>query len=174
MKNVKKWLMMFTMLMVTGTAMSQITIPGTEVSFRLNGEDWRYLRTYKMDDGADMYLYCYTREVFVDAEGDTALPFLRIYVRPNYTDDLYDLIYERYERLPYQAIDDYTKGPGLPKSGGVGYVGLYTNPADGKDYKFIMTYFKSLNTVVEFRLETTEDTFHEMEFEFDDVLNSIK
>ena len=53
-------------------------------------------------------------------------------------------------------------------------MGLYTNPADGKDYKFIMTYFKSLNTVVEFRLETTEDTFHEMEFEFDDVLNSIK
>lgn len=170
----KKLFLIGLMVLMGSVAQAQITIPGTEVTFRLNGEDWRYLRTYKMDDGADMYLYCYTREVFVDAEGDTALPFLRIYVRPNYADDLYDLVYERYERLPYQAIDDYTKGPGLPKSGGLGYVGLYTNPSDGKDYKFIMTYFKSLNTAVEFRLETTEDTFHELEFEFDDVLNSIK
>ena len=62
----------------------------------------------------------------------------------------------------------------MPKSGGVGYVGLYTNPSDGKDYKFMMTYFKSLNAAVEFRLETTEDTFNEMEFEFEDILNSIK
>ena len=37
-----------------------------------------------------------------------------------------------------------------------------------------MTYFLSKRTSVEFRLETTKDTFNDMEFEFKDILNSIK
>lgn len=37
-----------------------------------------------------------------------------------------------------------------------------------------MTYFTDRGTSVEFRLETTKDTFEEMEFEFKDILGSIK
>ena len=37
-----------------------------------------------------------------------------------------------------------------------------------------MTYFKSHGTAVEFRLETTKDTFEEMEFEFKDILGTLK
>ena len=37
-----------------------------------------------------------------------------------------------------------------------------------------MTYFKDKKTFVEFRLETTQDTFEQMDFEFTDILGSIK
>ena len=121
-----------------------------------------------------MYLYCYTGHVLVDMEGDTVLPFLRIYVNKNYDGDLYDLAYERYEAQPFQSLKEYSKGNGLPSNGGIGYIGAYTNPSDQKDYQFFMTYFKDKGTSVEFRLETTKDTFEEMEFEFTDILSSIK
>ena len=110
----------------------------------------------------------------MDSEGDTVLPFLRIYVNENYDGDVYELAYERYMEQPFQSLDEYTKGPGLPKSGGLGYVGAYTNPSDQKDYQFFMTYFSDKGVMVEFRLETTTDTFGDMEFEFRDVLGSIK
>lgn len=155
-------------------AFSQVGIPNTSITFRLNQEDWRYLRTFKVDDGADIYLYCYIGHAIVDTEGDTVLPFLRIYVNNHYTGDLYDLVYERYMQQPYQSIDEYTKGPGLPASGGIGYKGAYTNPSNQKDYLFLMTYFKDKKTFVEFRLETTKDTFDEMEFEFNDILGTLK
>jgi hypothetical protein len=77
-------------------------------------------------------------------------------------------------KQPFQSVDEYTKGPGLPRKGGIGYMGAYTNPADQKDYQFLMTYFKDKNTIVEFRLETTKDTFEEMEFEFNDILGTLK
>ncbi len=38
----------------------------------------------------------------------------------------------------------------------------------------MMTYFKDGDVTVEFRLETTKDTFQEMEFEFNDILESLK
>ena len=75
---------------------------------------------------------------------------------------------------PFQSLNEYTHGPGLPKRGGLGYAGAYTNPADQKDYQFLMTYFKDGDATVEFRLETTKDTFGEREFEFNDSLDSIK
>jgi hypothetical protein len=153
---------------------AQQTIPGTKVTFRLNKEDWRYLRTFEHPNGGDIYLYCYTGHVITDSEGDTILPFLRIYVNKNYDGDLYELAYERYEEQPYQALWEYNTGAGLPSSGGIGYIGAYTNPADQKDYQFHMTYFKDGKTFVEFRLETTKDTFEEMDFEFTDVLGSLK
>ena len=37
-----------------------------------------------------------------------------------------------------------------------------------------MTYFTNNKTAVEFRLETTKDTFDDMDFEFKDILGSIK
>ena len=160
--------------MMSHFAQAQLTIPGTQVTYRLNNEDWRYLRTFSLKEGGDIYLYCYTGEVMVDGQGDTVLPQLRIYVVKNYEGDLYDLVYERYERQPYQSLWEFTSGNGLPKSGGIGYIGAYTNPNDDKDYQFYMTYFKDRGTSVEFRLETTKDTFEEMDFEFKDILSSIK
>lgn len=170
----KKLILTALMVVVAGIASAQLTIPGTNITYRLNGEDWRYLRTFELAEGGDVYLYCYTGHVLVDMEGDTVLPFLRIYVNKDYDGDLYELAYERYEAQPFQSLKEYTKGEGLPSKGGIGYIGAYTNPMDQKDYQFYMTYFKDRGTSVEFRLETTKDTFEEMDFEFKDILSSIK
>ncbi len=170
----KKLILTVLMVVVAGIASAQLTIPGTNITYRLNSEDWRYLRTFELAEGGDVYLYCYTGHVLVDMEGDTVLPFLRIYVNKDYDGDLYELAYERYEAQPFQSLKEYTKGEGLPSKGGIGYIGAYTNPTDQKDYQFYMTYFKDRGTSVEFRLETTKDTFEEMDFEFKDILSSIK
>lgn len=170
----KKLILTALMVVVAGIASAQLTIPGTNITYRLNSEDWRYLRTFELAEGGDIYLYCYTGHVLVDMEGDTVLPFLRIYVNKDYDGDLYELAYERYEAQPFQSLKEYTKGEGLPSKGGIGYIGAYTNPTERKDYQFYMTYFKDRGTSVEFRLETTKDTFEEMDFEFKDILSSIK
>ena len=174
MNRIAKTLMLAMLLALAGTAAAQVNIPGTRVSFRLNSDDWRYLRTFKLDDGADVYLFYYVAHDMVDAAGDTVLPCLRIYVNEHYDGDLYSLVYDRYMLQPYQSLDEYTHGLGLPKSGGIGYDGIYTNPSDGKDYRFLMTYFKDRKAMVELRLETTSDTFGEMEFEFRDLLGTLK
>lgn len=170
----KKLFLTLLLLAAATVASAQLTIPGTDITYRLNSEDWRYLRTFELAEGGDIYLYCYTGHVLVDMEGDTVLPFLRIYVNKDYDGDLYELAYERYEAQPFQSLKEYTKGEGIPSEGGIGYIGAYTNPTDQKDYQFYMTYFKDRGTSVEFRLETTKDTFDEMDFEFKDILSSIK
>lgn len=170
----KKILLALLMMVAVAASAQHLTIPGTEVQYRLNSDDWVYVRTFEHPKGGDIYLYAYTGHTVVDLDGDTVLPFLRIYVVRDYDGDLYDLAYERYEALPYQSLKEYSKGEGLPSSGGIGYIGAYTNPSDQKDYQFYMTYFKSKRTSVEFRLETTRDTFNDMDFEFKDILNSIK
>lgn len=170
----KKLFLTLLLLTAATVASAQLTIPGTDITYRLNSEDWRYLRTFELAEGGDIYLYCYTGHVLVDMEGDTVLPFLRIYVNKDYDGDLYELAYERYEAQPFQSLKEYTKGEGIPSEGGIGYIGAYTNPTDQKDYQFYMTYFKDRGTSVEFRLETTKDTFDEMDFEFKDILSSIK
>ncbi|MBR1766452.1 MAG: hypothetical protein IJ745_05370 [Bacteroidales bacterium] len=173
-RNKKNQFLLAALLLVGSLASAQLTIPGTGVTYRLNNEDWRYLRSFELPEGGDVYLYCYTGHVLTDTEGDTVLPFLRIYVNKNYSGDIYELAYERYEVQPFQSINEYSKGDGLPSKGGLGYMGTYTNPADQKDYQFYMTYFKDRGATVEFRLETTKDTFEEMDFEFKDILSSIK
>ena len=156
------------------SAHAQLVIPGTAVSFSLNDKEWQYLRTFNLDDGATVYLYSYTGEVLVDAAGDTVLPFLRLYVRENYGGDVYQLAYDRYVKQPFQSLREFTKGPGLPRSGGLGYEGIYTSPSDGHDYRFMMTYFKDRRTIVEFRLETSRDTWETMKDKFTAVLSTIK
>ena len=47
MKNFKLILTMALMLAAGGVASAQLVIPGTNISYRLNGDDWRYLRTFK-------------------------------------------------------------------------------------------------------------------------------
>ena len=174
MKKILLLLLFALMPCLTATLAAQVGIPGTNVTLRINGDDWRYLRTFKLDDGADIYLYYYIGHNVIDAEGDTVLPFLRIYVNEDYDGDIYELAYERYMLQPFQSLDEYTHGPGLPHKGGIGYDAVYTNPGDQKDYRFLMTYFKDGGTVVELRLETTKDTFEEMEFEFKDILGTLK
>jgi hypothetical protein len=174
MKRIKHWILALAMLILSGNAFAQLTIPGTSVSFQLDNEEWSYLRTFTDKSGANVYYYCYVGEVLLDAEGDTVLPTLRIYVRENYNSDVYELAYDRYLEQPFQSLNEFTKGAGLPKSGGLGYEGIYTKPSDNRDYRFLMTYFKDRRTIVEFRLETTRETYEDMEVKFKKILSSIR
>lgn len=149
----------------------RVRIVGTDVSFAFPSK-WKYLNTTKVDANTNVYLYCY-KERAVSSKGDTALPFLRVYVRKNYSGSVFDLAFERYSKQPYQSMTDYVKGLGLPKSGGLGYVGAYTNTKNKKDYQFRMVYFKEKNTIVEFRLETSRATYKQMEKEFESILGSL-
>ena len=152
-------------------AQTQVTIPGTKVKFSFPGK-WNYLKADKVDKNTTVYFYYYSSRILV-SKGDTALPYLRIRVRKNYTGDLVDYVYDRYVAEPYQPLRDYTQGLGLPKSGGMGYIGAYTNLGNKKDYEFRMVYFKSQNAIVEFRLETTKATYNDMAKEFEAILASL-
>ena len=168
-----RWLVavVFFVVVLGGTAQAQVSIPGTKVKFTFPSK-WKYLNTEKVDANTQRYLYYYTDKV-VAAKGDTTLPFLRIVVRKNFTAPIFDFVFDRYSKEPYQSLSDYTEGLGLPKTGGMGYVGAYTNVQDKKDYQFRMVYFKVQNTVVEFRLETTRATYPMMEREFIAILRSL-
>lgn len=175
MKNAIKILMLVAATIIAGRSMAQeIKIPGTEASLTFAADSWRYLRTFTLDDGADIYVYYYTKQTIIDTDGDTVLPCLRIYVNKKFSNDIYSLVFQRYMLQPYQSLKEYTHGLGLPSSGGLGYVGAYTNPTEHKDYEFMMTYFKSGTAYVELRLETTKDTYPVMETEFRNVLKSLK
>lgn len=169
-----RWLVaiVFIVLVLGGMAQAQVSIPGTKVKFTFPSK-WKYLNTEKVDANTQRYLYYYTDKV-VASKGDTTLPFLRIIVRKNFTAPVFDFVFDRYSKEPYQSLSDYTEGLGLPKTGGMGYVGAYTNVQDKKDYQFRMVYFKVQNTVVEFRLETTRATYKMMEKEFISILKSLK
>ena len=55
--NKIKQLIMFVALVAAGlSASAQMRIPGTNVQFRLNADDWRYMRTFEMGDGGVVYL----------------------------------------------------------------------------------------------------------------------
>ena len=144
MKTMRQWMLLAAMLLFGANASAQINIPGTSVSFQL------------------------------DNNGDTVLPYLRIYVKDGYGSDLYELVYDRYVDQPYQSLREWSKGEGIPRNGGLGYEGIYTKPTDKHDYRFLMIYFKERRTAVEFRLETTRETYEEMEVKFKKILSSIK
>ena len=174
MKTMRQWMLLAAMLFFGANASAQINIPGTSVSFQLDNNEWRYLRTFKETDGANIYYYCYVGEVLLDNNGDTVLPYLRIYVKDGYGSDLYELVYDRYVDQPYQSLREWSKGEGIPRNGGLGYEGIYTKPTDKHDYRFLMIYFNERRTAVEFRLETTRETYEEMEVKFKKILASIK
>ena len=160
------------MLAASSAAEAQVAIPGTKVQYTFPSK-WKYLSTQKIDANTSQFLYFYSAKT-IASQGDTTLPFLRIVVRKNYTAPIFDFVFERYNREPYQSLTDYTQGLGLPQSGGMGYIGAYTNLKDKKDYQFRMVYFKVQNTIVEFRLETTRATYSMMEKEFEAILKSLK
>lgn len=156
-----------------GSLQAQTTqrIPGTQISYTFPSK-WKYLKTTQVDKNTEVYLFCY-KEKTVEAEGDTVLPYLRIYVQKNYTKPVSDLVFDRYMQQPYQSLNDYLTGPGLPEKGGMGFVGAYTHPKNKKNYQFRMVYFKEGDTAIEFRLETTRATYPLMEQEFEQILSSI-
>lgn len=164
-------LAMLLLAATSGMAQTQVTIPGTNVKYTFPGK-WNYLKSDKVDKNTTVYVYYYSSRILV-SKGDTALPNLRIRVCKNYTGELYDYVWNRYTAEPFQSLADYTHGLGLPKSGGMGYMGAYTNLGNKKDYQFRMVYFKTQNSIVEFRLETTKGTYREMEKEFESILRSL-
>ncbi|MCQ2296049.1 MAG: hypothetical protein MJZ45_01445 [Bacteroidales bacterium] len=164
-------LSLFAALILGSTAQAQVTIPGTKVMFFFPSK-WSYLSTENVDKNTQAYLYYYSEKPVV-VDGDTTLPSLRIIVRKSYKASVFDYVFDRYSKSPYQSLEDYTQGIGLPASGGMGYVGAYTNLTDQKDYQFRMVYFKVQNTVVEFRLESVREVFEMMDEEFVAILNSL-
>lgn len=158
-------LILFSLMALMASA--QIRVPGTKVEFTLPEGQWKYLQTTKVDRNTNVYLYSYCGSLVLDAQGDTVLPFVRIYVRKNYTNAAFDLAADRWAEQPFQSLDEYTDG--LPSDDGIGYIGAHTNLQDQKDYLFRMVYFKEKNTAIEFRTETTRDTYDR----FDDVFKSI-
>lgn|SRR5574344_434357 len=150
---------------------AQIKIPNTNVEFQFPNNNWKYLQTTNVDKNTTVYLYACPARITVDAEGDTTLPFLRIYVVKSYNKSVYELAYDRYMQQPFQSLDEYTEG--VP-SEGIGYLGAYTNSQEEKDYEFRMIYFKDRSTAVEFRLETSLDNFSQEDAEFKSIIESVK
>lgn len=159
------------MILLSLSASAQVRIPGTPVSFDFPNDGWKYLQTTKVDKNVSVYLYSFAKESVVDAAGDTILPYLSIYVRKNCTESVYDVVYQRYESRPYQSLNESVEN--VPGGDGIFYVGAYRNTYDNKDYEFRMLYMKVKNTVIEFRLETTQDTFEDFDEEFLAILNTI-
>lgn len=170
MKKTTLWLLTF-LFLGTLTATAQMKIPGTHVHFTLPEGEWKYLQTTTVDKNTTVYLYSYNDHYVIDSVGDTIIPFIRIYVRKNYSGSAYELAYSRYLSQPFQSLDEYVEG--LPSSDGIGYLGAYTNEQDGKDYEFRMIYFKEGKTVFEFRLETSRDNYDDFSEQFEAILQSI-
>ena len=168
----KRLLLILTMVLVSFYASAQVRVPGTSVFFVFPNEGWKYLQTTKVDKNVSVYLYSFDRRVVVDAEGDTVLPYLSVYVKKNCTESVYDVVYQRYESRPYQSLNESVEN--VPGGDGIFYVGAYRSAYDNKEYEFRMLYMKVKNTLIEFRLETTQDTFEEFDEEFLVILNSIK
>lgn len=164
-----KCILFLTMLAAVATASAQvIKIPETKASFSFPNGGWKYLNTNKVNDNVTVYLYSYSKTVVTDRTGDTIIPFMRIYVRKNFSGSVYDLAFQRYDSQPFQAIEEY------PFMDGLGYWGGYNSDDDGKDYFFQMVYLKDNNTALEIRLETSSDTYDNFDKEFKAILNTIK
>jgi hypothetical protein len=168
MKNRKTFILIL-LLSIATVAGAQIKIPETNVSFNFPSKGWKYLQTSKPSNNSVIYLYSYSGDYVIDSQGDTIIPFLRIYVRKNYDGTVYDLAYSRFMVQPFQSLDEKLHSNGILE-----YLGAYTNEDDGKDYEFKMAYVKDRNTMLEIRLECTVDNFDDFDKDFTDIINSIK
>ena len=169
--NMLKRLLLLAVLMTPLAMAAQITLPQTHISFNFPNGGWKYLQTTNVDKVTKVYLYSYNDHYVVDSVGDTIIPYMRVYVRQSYGGSVYDMAYNRFLTQPFQSLDEYLLDQ--PAPGTLGYWGAYTSDADGKDYEFLMYYFKEKNTIVEVRLETTRDNYEEFEAEFKAILGSF-
>jgi len=163
--------LVFFVVAIAFSGRGQITVPNTNVSFAFPNGGWKYLQTLTIDKNTVVYLYSYCGRYVLDNKGDTILPHLRIYVRKNYEGTAFEMAYLRYLNQPFQSLSESVEG--LPGVGGISYVGAYNNLDDHKDYKFQMMYFMVKNTVFEFRVETSLDTYPQFEKEFTSIMKSV-
>ena len=168
----RRIVILFAFMIASFWGVAQITVPGTGVTFDFPNKGWKFLQTTNVDKNTTVYLYSYCAKNVVDSEGDTIIPFMRIYVKKNYEESVYDLAYSRWMKQPFEGIEEFTEG--LPVEKGVGYVGAYTDLNDKKDYMFRMIYFKEHSNILEVRLESTLDTYKELEPEFVSILSTFK
>ena len=85
-----------------GALQAQVAIPGTRVQYTFPSK-WRFLSTQKIDQNTTLYHYYYTSKIVV-SKGDTALPYLRIRVRKNYTGTIYDYVYDT-DEIHSEGVD---------------------------------------------------------------------
>ena len=166
--NIRKKITLLLMLTLLASASAQVRIPGTRLSFTLPDNEWKYLKTTTVDNNTTVYLYAYVAEYVLNQQGDTILPFMRVFVQKDYKGTVYDLAYSRFMKQPFQSLDEH-----VLDNGGLEYLGAYTNERDQIDYEFRMLYLKDQNTIFEIRLETTVDTFDSLEDSFDSIMKSV-
>lgn len=167
----KKLFFLSLMVMMVLMAAAQVRLPGTHVSFQFPQGGWKYQNTINIDDNTLVYLYVYSGSLVTDSTGDTIVPFLRIFQKKNCQEDIYTMAYSRYTQQPFQSLAEYTEGVPQP---GLGYVGAYSSTKEAKDYQFRMIYFKDQDILLEFRAQTTRDTYAQFDNIFDEILKSIK
>ena len=152
-------------------AAAQVNVPGTNVYFDFPDGGWKYLQTTEVDKNTNVYLFTYGAQNVVDSKGDTVLPCLRVYVRKNYEQSMFKFIMERFRDQPYESLEEYNEG--IPGQEPFGYIAAYTDQVDRKDYQMRMVCFKEGTTVVEFRLETTLDTYPAFEQAFAKIASTL-
>lgn len=148
----------------------EIRVPDTRLNIVLPAGQWDYLETLTVDKNTNVYIYVYTDSMVITSDGDTTLPFMRVYVRKKYNSSAYELAYERFLQQPFQSMDEYTI---TAPSEGIGYIGAYRNTNENRDYQFRMIYFKDHDTAFEIRLEVDADQYHRFDSYFDQILQSI-
>ena len=152
---------------------AQITIPQSYFEFTLTEGRWKYLETVDVD--ANTHVYLFSSIPVVSKDNDTTLPFLRIYVKNNIgKDNSMDFAMRRFMQQPFIIVDEFSTSPYLPCKDAIGYVGLYKDDDSAKRNKFYMIYFVNKSTLVEFRLETTEESFAQKQPEFEQIMKTIK
>jgi hypothetical protein len=150
---------------------AQVRIPDGNFSFELP-KGWKYLSTNKVDNRTKVYLY--SAQELVSAQGDTTLPFLRIYVRTaTKNKTAMELSIDRFMEQPFQTMEEYTSGLFLPTRDAIAYLGANRDEVDGTENQFYILYFMHKNTAIEFRLQTTKETFEQVKNEFETILKSI-
>ena len=169
MKKAKTLILLAFIAISTALSAQQIKIPNSRCTFSFPNGGWKYLQTNQISDDAVVYLYSYSKDYVIDNTGDTVLPFMRIYVKKNFTGTVYDLAYSRFMTQPFQSLDEF-----LRPDGSFGYWGAYTNEDDGKDYEFLMLYLTDQNTGFEVRIECTRDNYEQFEKDFKDIINTVK
>ena len=148
----------------------EIRIPDTRMNITLPTGEWDYLETLTVDKNTHVYIYVYTHDMVITSQGDTTLPFMRVYVQKKNNSSAYDLAYERFLQQPFQSMDEYVV---TSPTEGIGYIGAYRNTQENRDYQFRMVYLKDRDTAFEIRLEVDADQYHRFDSYFDQILKSI-
>jgi hypothetical protein len=150
---------------------AQISLPKSNFQFTLPEGKWKYLETVNVDANTNVYLY--SSVPVVSKDNDTTLPFIRIYVKNNIgKDNSLDFSMRRFMQQPFIVVDEFSESPFLPCKDAIGYIGVYKDDNSVRS-KFYMLYFVHKSTLVEFRLETTEESFAQKQSEFEQIMNTI-